>query len=194
MEKRRKEVLIIEPSTVIVEGLVSSISKWNADCSFFFFDSLDELALFSSGNEKAVVLMNPALILNRQDDFVKMKSNHPGFQWVGIVYALFDRAILRLFDDVFSITDDVSDIIAKVNNGYSDNVQVLSDDEPLSERESEVLGWLAQGLSNKEVADKLFLSIHTVQTHRKNIMNKTGIRSLAGLTIFAVSKGIVGLE
>ncbi|NCC99076.1 MAG: LuxR family transcriptional regulator [Bacteroidia bacterium] len=57
-----------------------------------------------------------------------------------------------------------------------------------------VLKWLAQGLSNKEIADKLNLSIHTVNTHRKNIMDKTGVRSLAGLTIYAVSKGIITLD
>jgi len=56
------------------------------------------------------------------------------------------------------------------------------------------LKWLAQGLSNKEIADRLNLSIHTVNTHRKNIMDKTGVRSLAGLAIYAVSKGIVTLD
>ncbi|MEZ4906349.1 MAG: LuxR C-terminal-related transcriptional regulator [Saprospiraceae bacterium] len=64
----------------------------------------------------------------------------------------------------------------------------------MSDRETEVLQLLAQGLSTKEIADRLYLSIHTVNTHRKNIMNKTDIRSLAGLTIYAVSKGIISLD
>jgi DNA-binding CsgD family transcriptional regulator len=50
------------------------------------------------------------------------------------------------------------------------------------------------GLSNKEVADKLSISTHTVISHRKNISLKTGIKSLSGLTIFAVVKGLVDLN
>jgi len=57
-----------------------------------------------------------------------------------------------------------------------------------------VLRLLAQGLSNKEIADKLNISIHTVNTHRKNIMDKTDIRSLAGLTVYAVTKEIISLD
>ena len=66
--------------------------------------------------------------------------------------------------------------------------------EQLTVRETDVLKWLAKGLSNKEIADKLNVSIHTVNTHRKNIMDKTSIRSLAGLTVYAVSKGIISLD
>ncbi|HPD95360.1 MAG TPA: helix-turn-helix transcriptional regulator, partial [Tenuifilaceae bacterium] len=64
----------------------------------------------------------------------------------------------------------------------------------LSKREIDVLKLLAKGFSNKEIADKLNISIHTVMSHRKNIMDKTGIRSLPGLTIFAVTKKIITLE
>jgi DNA-binding CsgD family transcriptional regulator len=56
------------------------------------------------------------------------------------------------------------------------------------------LHFIAKGFSNKETADKLNISIHTVNTHRKNIMEKTGIRSLAGLTVYAVSKGIISID
>ena len=52
-----------------------------------------------------------------------------------------------------------------------------SSQEPLSERETEVLEQLVNGLSNKEIADKLNISIHTVISHRKNITQKTGIKS-----------------
>jgi len=64
----------------------------------------------------------------------------------------------------------------------------------LSERETDVLRLLAKGLSNKEIADKLNISVHTVNTHRKNIMDKTDIRSLAGLTVYAVTKDIISLD
>ncbi|MCC6839552.1 MAG: response regulator transcription factor [Flavobacteriales bacterium] len=61
----------------------------------------------------------------------------------------------------------------------------------LSERELEVLGALAEGLSNKEVGDKLFISPRTVDTHRTNIMKKLGVHNLASLVRMAISAGLV---
>lgn len=53
----------------------------------------------------------------------------------------------------------------------------------ISEREIEIIQHIAEGYSNQEIADKLFLSVHTVTTHRKNVMNKLGISNTAGLVI-----------
>ncbi|MDF2436320.1 MAG: hypothetical protein K0Q95_696 [Bacteroidota bacterium] len=61
----------------------------------------------------------------------------------------------------------------------------------ISEREMEIIKLIAEGLSNKEVADKLFLSAHTVTTHRKNIMNKLGVNNTAGLVLFAVRENLI---
>jgi DNA-binding NarL/FixJ family response regulator len=66
--------------------------------------------------------------------------------------------------------------------------------EQITERETDVLKLLVKGLSNKEIADKLNISIHTVISHRKNIIQKTGIKSQAGLTIYAISNKIVSLD
>ena len=65
--------------------------------------------------------------------------------------------------------------------------------EELSAREVEILKHIAQGRSNKEIADILCLSTHTVMSHRKNIARKLDIHSTAGLTIYAVVNGIVTL-
>ncbi len=61
----------------------------------------------------------------------------------------------------------------------------------ISDRETEIIKLIAEGLSNKEVADKLFLSTHTVTTHRKNIMNKLGVNNTAGLVLFAVRENLI---
>ena len=61
----------------------------------------------------------------------------------------------------------------------------------LGEREKEIIGCVARGLANKEIADELCLSIHTVATHRRNISAKLGIHSTAGLTIFAIIHHLV---
>jgi two-component system, NarL family, nitrate/nitrite response regulator NarL len=64
----------------------------------------------------------------------------------------------------------------------------------LSRRESEVLALIAEGMGNKEIAGRLFVSVRTVETHRERIIRKLDIHTIAGLTRYALTKGIVKLE
>ena len=64
----------------------------------------------------------------------------------------------------------------------------------LSDREKDIIRCVARGMSNKEIADKLFLSIHTVTTHRRNITAKLQIHSPAGLTIYAIMNNLVDIS
>ncbi|MCZ6632762.1 MAG: response regulator transcription factor, partial [bacterium] len=64
----------------------------------------------------------------------------------------------------------------------------------LSEREREVLVEIAEGSLNKEIAFRLNLSIRTVESHLKNLMNKLNIHSVAGLTKYAIKVGLVSLD
>ena len=64
----------------------------------------------------------------------------------------------------------------------------------LSEREKEIIVQIVRGLSNKEIAEALFISVNTVMTHRRNISRKLQIRSVAGLTIYAIVSGLVNLD
>ena len=66
--------------------------------------------------------------------------------------------------------------------------------DELSEREKEVIRLVVRGLSNKEIAEKMFISANTVMTHRRNIARKTQIHSPAGLTIYAIVNGLVDLS
>lgn len=66
--------------------------------------------------------------------------------------------------------------------------------EGLSEREKDVLIYIAKGLSNKEIADSLCLSVHTVATHRRNISNKLQIHTSVGLAIYAIANNLVDLQ
>lgn len=69
---------------------------------------------------------------------------------------------------------------------------VSCDGIKLSAREIEIIQLVAEGLSNKEMAEKLFLSVHTVTTHRKNIMSKLGVNNTAGLVMFAIKQNLLG--
>ena len=64
----------------------------------------------------------------------------------------------------------------------------------LSDREIEVMSLIVQGYINKEIADRLHIGLSTVITHRKNIMDKLGMRSVSALTIYAVTHGYVDIN
>lgn len=66
--------------------------------------------------------------------------------------------------------------------------------QPLSDREAEVLALVARGLINKQIADRLGIGLTTVISHRRNIMEKLGIRSVAGLAIYAMTAGYVAVD
>jgi DNA-binding NarL/FixJ family response regulator len=61
----------------------------------------------------------------------------------------------------------------------------------VTEREADVIRYIAEGLSNKQIADTLYLSTHTVNTHRKNIMSKLGVNNTAGIVMYAVKNNIL---
>ena len=67
-------------------------------------------------------------------------------------------------------------------------------DSTLSDREKEVLVCVAKGMINKEIADRLCISVHTVVSHRKNITAKTGIKTIAGLTVYALLNNLLETE
>lgn len=115
-------------------------------------------------------------------------------------------AIISVMNDLFDIEQDFSthcsiedDILVPAleldkkrrSNGKTAETQGT---EELSDREKDVLIQLVKGLSNKEIADVLCISTHTVITHRKNITRKLNIHSTAGLTIYAIVNHLVDLE
>ena len=61
----------------------------------------------------------------------------------------------------------------------------------LSDRENEIIVLIAEGLTNEQIADQLFLSKHTINTHRKNIMSKLGVKNTAGIVMYAVKMNLI---
>jgi DNA-binding NarL/FixJ family response regulator len=80
-----------------------------------------------------------------------------------------------------------------LGRNYSDD-QESNTASTLSERERTIVRQVVSGFTNQEIADKLFLSIHTVNTHRKNISNKLGIKTVSGLTVYALMNKIVDIH
>ncbi len=67
-------------------------------------------------------------------------------------------------------------------------------EEPLTERERTIVRLVSLGLTNRQIAEQLYLSTHTVITHRKNISSKLGIKSVSGLTVYAIVNNIITIE
>jgi DNA-binding NarL/FixJ family response regulator len=99
-------------------------------------------------------------------------------------------AIRAVFNDGYYITPDVLRAIQspKANTKGITNIQSIPID--LSQREIEVLKLICEEFSNAEIAEKLFLSVRTVDGHRNNLLAKTGCHNTAGLVLFAVKHRI----
>ena len=72
-------------------------------------------------------------------------------------------------------------------------IDATSDEDALSDREIEILVEVCRGLSNQEIADKLFISKRTVDKHRANILEKTGCRNTANLVVYAIKNHLVSI-
>ncbi|MEO9965131.1 MAG: response regulator transcription factor [Reichenbachiella sp.] len=88
----------------------------------------------------------------------------------------------------------ISQVIFKGFYNQSKGERVANENKDLSKREVEVLRQIASGLSNREIADKLFISIRTVDAHRNHIMQKLGLKSTAELVKYAIREKIIELD
>ena len=95
--------------------------------------------------------------------------------------------------DMLNITLPKAELIDKLKIIFQKSLKNKNNTQPemLSERETEVLKLVARGYINKQIADKLFISLHTVISHRKNITRKLGIKTVSGLTVYALLNGLI---
>jgi len=188
-------IAILEPSQIICNGLSDILLQLHDHTHIYHFDSMKEVFEGIPEYNINVVILNPSFIKN-SNKFIQKKTLFSSVFWIGILYSVFDRKILNLLNSTIQITDsleDISEIMQKPETS-SCLQKNISGPKQLTEREMEVLKQIALGLSNKEIGDKLNISIHTVISHRKNIIRKTEIKSQAGLTIYAISNKIINIE
>lgn len=196
MSKKITNIIIVESSEIIFEGISGILTNTNQIFNIKQANNLGELEQLNLRAKADIVIINPQLIQNQIKEFQSVKKDLPGTHWIGIVYSFIDPLILSALDEIVNINDKPEKIIAFVQKLLISPDQ--SDDqfhqETLSERETDVLKLLVGGNANKEIADKLNISTHTVISHRKNISQKTGIKSVSGLTIYAVVKNIISID
>lgn len=187
---------IIEPSAIVFEGLSNILLKEDMHVNVVKFESLYELSTYKNKYALKLLIINPGIVMAAKKEFLALKKELSESVWAGIVYNLYDAQLLGLFEYIIQVTDSRNQISAVIQKVKTDECNCVgpSHSEMLSEREKDVLIELVNGLSNKEIADKLNISIHTVISHRKNITHKTAIKSLSGLTIYAITNNIVSID
>lgn len=100
----------------------------------------------------------------------------------------------KVLSAISSLQDDIRKHILLEETVLVWDAEDNPDDNALSQREQEILTCVARGMLNKEIANHLNISIHTVITHRKNISRKTGIKTVSGLTVYALLNNLLDIH
>ncbi|HEX3010050.1 MAG TPA: response regulator transcription factor [Bacteroidales bacterium] len=205
------DVLIVEDHPVVVEGMKKLLLD----------SGLTKLCVTASnGNEALTYLQNfsPDIVLldinlpdvNGIDLCKTMMHRYPGLKILAISSFSQRSYILRMIESGSmgyvlknsseeEIIAAINDVIAgKKHLGFEVN-EILKQDKAdggpiLSRRETEVLKFIADGFTNQEIADKMFISPLTVDSHRKNLLMKMNARNTAALIKIAISKGLIEAE
>lgn len=153
-------------------------------------DGLAAAELLRKENPRIKVLI---LSMHTQTDFVMriLKSGARGY----ILKAAPPAELIKAIESVHAGESFFSPDVARAAlNQYVRGAGEGPHPAQISNREREVLIAIAEGLSNKEIAVRLGVGVRTVETHRERIMRKLDIHSVAGLTRFAIQKGLITLQ
>lgn len=192
----RPKIAIIDPNTLAAMGLkqllqnvlpimtvdtfgsMTELEANTPDQYFHYFTSmnivLENMPFFSERKRKTIVLTLSLDTMSQLADFRCLCINVPEQELV--------RSLLILQQYAHGQGEHLPQMPAVLRQ------KILSD------REIEVMSLIVQGYINKEIADKLNIGLATVITHRKNIMDKLGMKSVSALTIYAVMHGYVDIN
>ncbi len=175
-----KQILqnVIPIMTVDTFGSFAELTSNNPDSYFHYFVSMDIVlrnrTFFLERRHKTIVLTLSVSDASQLSDFHSLYINQPENLLVRDILALQQHAH------------------AKGKN--LPKMPKILQQKILSDREIEVMSYIVQGHTNKEIADILNVSLATIITHRKNIMDKLGMKSVSALTIYAVMHGYVDIN
>lgn len=192
----RTTILIAENSCLIRKGLYSLLQHLENSEVIQSFDNKDDLFEFINQSEPDILIINPEILHAKCSD---IKKSFPNAHKMFLVLISSDKEIhkkckadayIHYGDQQDKILDLLQEAISQINKNPFPN----KNNETLSSREKNILKHIALGLTNKDIADQLFISIHTVVTHRKNITQKLGIKSVSGLTVYAILNNLISMD
>ena len=196
--KRSYHIAIVEPSDLLYQGLSCILYHSDEEYLISRFVSIDDMESILTNDKFDLFLINPTLIFNKEKELKRIKRQIQHLLIGCVNISVVNTYTLSLYDFSLNAYDSSDHILLTLKRQLAlkqkEDDNSNTDDETLSERETEVLLEIIKGYTNKEIAETLCISVHTVISHRKNIMIKTGIRSQAGLALYAVSKSLISLD
>lgn len=188
-------ILILEDASVVRKGLQSILDSLRDVDEVATASTFDELTDLLKRKSYQMVLISPHYLHSHQNQIQQLRNQYGNIKLIGVQYTVFSEELLSKLDGVVDVYDNQDTLTAKLNKWLEPTSDDSSQNKDiLSEREMDVLRLLAMGKSNKEIADELNISTNTVISHRKNISQKTGIKSVSGLTIYAVTQNLISLD
>lgn len=186
-------IIICEASEIITTGLYEII-QGIAGCDVVArVDTPDQLTEKILSTDANMLIINTNLLgFTDRNLPQQLKKEYPQLTVIALMTTYVEPSTLKPYDGVIEINDTKLKVINKMNQFTHDaEKQDKTDDVELSKREIDVLVAVAKGMMNKEIADQMNISIHTVISHRKNITRKTGIKSVSGLTVYALLNNLI---
>lgn len=187
----KRKIMIIEPSDIVKSGLktlIDSTSEFAVACCIDDLSFIDEKIAV---NRPEIIIINPAVVpYSRQMALPQVMDD---ISTVALVYQYVNPSLIKLFDVAIDIHDSRESIVETLSSLENEDKKSKKTGESteLTKRETDILILVAKGMMSKEIADKLNISIHTVISHRKNITKKTGIKSVAGLAVYAMLNNLM---
>ena len=185
-----KEIAIIEPNTLAGLGLRHLLQQMMPAITIRHFGSMQQLT-DDTPDMYGHYFVSSAVYFEHASFFLQRMSRTIVLTSGGAVPGLSDVNTLNVNQSEQALTRDILRLHSRGHGHDHNHRPTMAAEHDLSPREIEVLVLLTRGFINKEIADRLNISLTTVITHRKNITEKLGIKSLSGLTIYAVMRGYV---
>ncbi|MDD4514954.1 LuxR C-terminal-related transcriptional regulator [Massilibacteroides sp.] len=192
------KIIIAEPSAIIRGGLELQLKRMvGFRCQIVEVSGFDSLPESLRINRPDVLIVNPDMIGGVALATLKEESGSHSMKCIALVYSLFEHVRMRAYDEQINIYDSVDEIrhkLERLNTEELVRTEEAEEQQMLSTREKEIVVCVVKGMTNREIAESLFLSTHTVITHRRNIARKLQIHSASGLTIYAIVNKLVELS
>ncbi|MGL5937247.1 MAG: response regulator transcription factor [Phocaeicola sp.] len=190
------QIAVAESSVIVRSGVISVLKRLpNLSVSPLEISSLEGLNQCLVAHRFQILIVNPLFGGWFNAEEFKSRKDCASLKVVSLLCAMTDSNLLKGYDEQIQWYDDLEVIGKKLSDLVHLEPEEESESElgALSQREKEIVCCVVRGMTNKEIAEQLFLSIHTVITHRRNIARKLQIHSSAGLTIYAIVNKLVEL-